>query len=117
MDINEKLDIIRTKLKNLESRAVNTRLADLIGVTQPTIGRWTEGTHLPAAKKLQKIDLLVNTIKAADSGNVDAQRTLLNLLYNRKFEYLKMGVEGFMIAAGLGWALGVDDKKIPGHKT
>ena len=105
MDVPANISKIRELLLKLGESDSMYNVAQLLAVTNPTVGRWVERVHYPHKRHLVRIELLVNVLTRVTSGDADAMATFREISKNQAPAWLAMGRDGFLFASGKGWAV------------
>ncbi|MCR4315950.1 MAG: hypothetical protein NUW37_06310 [Planctomycetes bacterium] len=105
MDVPASIAKIRKLLLQLGENDSMYNVAQLLAVTNPTVGRWIERVHYPHKRHLERIELLVNLLTRAVNGDADAAAIFREISKNQAPAWLAMGRDGFLFASGKGWAV------------
>jgi len=102
----QKIEAICRSLQTRGEPGNQAQVARLLNVSPSTVHRWMTGVAVPKGRQAEALNLLYNTVCEAQKGNPQAKRILGTLMVGAGASLLGLGVGGFLMAAGLGWALG-----------
>ena len=116
MDVEEKICRISLALRKRGLPGTDSQIARLLRVSPSTVQRWRKGNAEPRGRTAEAVDVLHRTVVQADEGNEDANKILVAFLGATGAALLGFGVGGALIAAGLGWILGEEERRNGGSK-
>ena len=103
MTAGERIRELRALMRRLGEACPGTRVAELVGVSPSVVSRWTSGEVTPRRRSMEALCVLHRVARRAVDGHADGKKILATLL--RRPGLARLGLQGFAIAAGLGWAI------------